>query len=125
MVKSIVYTISAIILSLAFFIFTDIYLKVQFDEFEGAVTTLYDKTENHTANEEDAKAVRSMWAEKKSKLHIFIPHNDISYVDYWLNEACSLIYLEEYDVALPKLEVVKEICKNLPEGYIIKLENVL
>jgi hypothetical protein len=98
---------------------------VQFDEFEGAVTTLYDKTENHTANEEDAKAVRSMWAEKKSKLHIFIPHNDISYVDYWLNEACSLIYLEEYDVALPKLEVVKEICKNLPEGYIIKLENVL
>jgi hypothetical protein len=125
MVKSIVYTISAIILSLAFFIFTVIYLKVQFVEFVGAVTTLYDKTENHTANEEDAKAVRSMWAEKKSKLHIFIPHNDISYVDYWLNEACSLIYLEEYDVALPKLEVVKEICKNLPEGYIIKLENVL
>ena len=65
-----------------------------------------------------------MWTDKKSKLHIFVPHNDISYVDYWLNEACALIYCGNYDLALGKIEVLKEISKTLPGGYEFKLENV-
>ena len=65
-----------------------------------------------------------MWTEKKSHLHIFVPHNDISYVDYWLSEACGLIYCGEFELALGKLEVLLEITKNLPGGYALKLENV-
>ena len=124
MVKSIIYTATAIILCLALFIGVEIYLKKQFDEFHDALDTLYRKVEDQTANREDGYAVREMWSDKKSKLHVFIPHNDISYVDYWLSEACGLIYREEYDLALGKIEVLQEITKNLPDGYSLKLENI-
>ena len=124
MVKSIIYTATAIALCLALFIGVEIYLNRQFDEFHGALDTLYRKVENETANREDAYAVRQMWTEKKSKLHVFIPHNDISYIDYWLSEACALIYNNEYDLALGKIEVLLEITKNLPDAYDVKLENI-
>ncbi|MGN1060906.1 MAG: DUF4363 family protein [Candidatus Coproplasma sp.] len=124
MVRSIIYTIVAAILCVGFFIWTDVYISTQFGQFNDALNTLYDKVEEKTANREDAYAVRDMWADKKEKLHVFIPHNDISYVDYWLSEACSLIYKSEYDLALGKIEVLLEITKNLPDAYIIKLENV-
>ena len=124
MVKSIIYTATAIILCLGLFIGVEIYLNKQFDEFHEALNTLYSKVENETANREDGYAVRKMWADKKSKLHIFIPHNDISYVDYWLSEACGLIYCKKYDLALGKIEVLQEITKNLPGGYSLKLENI-
>lgn len=124
MVKSVIYTLVAVLLCLGLFIGVDIYLNRQFGEFHDAIQTLYDKVEDETANREDAYAVRSMWTEKKSRLHIFIPHNDISYVDYWLSEACGLIYREEYELALGKIEVLLEISKNLPGGYTLKLENV-
>ena len=124
MVKSIVYTATAIILCLALFIGVEIYLKNQFDEFHDAIDTLYRKVENETASREDSYALRDMWADKKSKLHIFIPHNDISYIDYWLSEACGLIYRKQYDLALGKIEVLQEITKNLPGGYSLKIENI-
>ena len=124
MVKSIIYTAVALFLCLALFIGVEIYLNKQFDEFHGALDTLYKKVENESANREDGYALRSMWADKKSKLHIFVPHNDISYIDYWLNEACGLIYNGEYDLALAKIEVLKEITKNLPGGYSLKIENI-
>jgi nitrogen fixation-related uncharacterized protein len=125
MVKSIIYTLVAIALCAGFFVFTEFYLQKQFDDFHGALDELYDKVEDQTANREDAYAVKSMWANKKRDLHIFIPHNDISYIDYWLNEACSLIYTKNYDLALGKIEVLLEISKNLPDGYSVQLENVL
>jgi hypothetical protein len=124
MVKSICYTLVALILSIGFFIGVDIYLKEQFNDFYGALDTLYKKVEDESASREDGYAVKAMWADKKSKLHVFIPHNDISYVDYWLNEACALIYNGEYVLALGKVEVLKEIAKNLPAGYTVRFENI-
>lgn len=124
MVKSIIYTIVAFLACLGLFIGVEIYLDKQFDEFHDALETLYKKVENQTANREDGYAVKEMWADKKSKLHVFIPHNDISYVDYWLSEACGLIYCKEYDLALGKIEVLQEITKNLPDAYTLKLENI-
>lgn len=125
MVKSIVYTLVAIALCIGTFIFTEWYLHKQFDEFSAALDSLYVKIENETATREDGFAVRSLWNDKKSKLHILVPHNDISYIDYWLNEACGLLYTEHYDLALGKIEVLKEICKNLPDGYSLKIGNIL
>ena len=68
--------------------------------------------------------MRALWDDKKSKLHIFVPHNDISYIDYWLSEACGLLYNGEYELALGKVEVLKEISKNLPDAYNVKFENI-
>lgn len=124
MVKSIIYIAVAFLLCLATFIGVEIYLNKQFNEFHEAIGTLYRKVEDETANREDGYALKSMWTDKKSKLHIFIPHNDISYIDYWLSEACGLIYCGEYELALGKIEVLQEISKNLPGGYSLKLENI-
>ena len=124
MVKAIWYTLAAVIFCTALFIFTEWYVDKQFEDFSEAVDALYDKTENKTANREDGFAVRTLWNSKKEKLHVFLPHNDISYVDYWLSEACGLIYYENYELALGKLEVLKEISKNLPGAYRVKPENI-
>ena len=124
MVKSIIYTVVAIALCLGIFLGTQYYISSQFKNFHAALETLYDKIEDKTATREDAYAVRNMWSDKKSKLHIFIPHNDISYIDYWLSEACALIYRDEYSLALGKIEVLLEITANLPDSYSVKLENV-
>lgn len=125
MVRSICLTLAAIAACIAFFIFVDIYLGREFDEFYGAVETLCDKVENTTANSADADAVRTMWSDKKSKLHMFIPHNDIAYVDYRLNEAFSYIYTDNYPLALANLEIVKQMARTLPDNYRLKLENIL
>lgn len=124
MVKSIIYTLTAVALCLAFFIFAHIYVNEELKLFNKSVTELYDKVEEKSAGREDAYAVKALWNSQKETLHIFLPHNDVSYIDYWLNEACSLIYTENYDFALGKLEVLKEISKNLPHGYSVKIENI-
>lgn len=124
MVKSICLTLAAIVLCAAFFVFVDIYLGKEFGEFKGAVETLYEKVEDGEANIGDADAVRAMWTGKKSKLQMFIPHNDISYVDYRLNEAFSYIYTKDYPLALANLEIVKKMAQNLPDNYRLKLENI-
>ena len=124
MVKSVTYTLTAIALCLVLFICVEVYVNKQFDEFGAAIDTLYKKVEDETANREDGYAVKKMWLDKKSKLQIFVPHNDISYVDYWLNETCGLIYTGEYDSALCKLEVLKEIADALPGSYAVRIENI-
>ncbi len=125
MVKAICYTLAAILLCVGLFIFAEWYLGNQFDDFSVALNTLYDKIENETTTRDDGYAVRAVWEDKKSKLHMLVPHNDISYIDYWLNEACALIYTKNYDLALANVEVLKEISKNLPDAYRLRWENIL
>ncbi|MDE5667205.1 MAG: DUF4363 family protein [Clostridia bacterium] len=124
MVKAICYTLAAILICIGLFVFSGIYLENQFNEFSTALDTLYEKIEDETATLEDGYAVRTLWTDKKSKLQVLIPHNDISYIDYWLSEACGLIKNGHYDLALGKIEVLKEITKNLPDAYSIRLENI-
>ncbi len=124
MVKSIIYTLSAVLLCIGLFVFTEWFVKNQFEDFSEALDTLYAKVENETANREDGFAVRTLWNDRKEKLQIFLPHNDISYIDYWLSEACGLIYNKKYAEALGNIEVLKEISKNLPDAYTLKLENI-
>ncbi len=124
MVKSIIYTLVAAALCLAFFLFSETYVNTQFEDFHRAVTALYDKVENESANDGDVKAVCCMWEEKKSRLHIFIPHNDISQIDYYLSEAGGFIREGRYEHALAKLEAVSHMAQSLPSSYSINLENV-
>lgn len=124
MVKSISYTVAAILVCIGLFIFAQYYMNTQFDEFDTALDALYEKIDDETATAEDGYAVRTLWRDKKSKLQIFVPHNDISYIDYWLSEACGLLQNGHYDLALGKVEVLKEIVKNLPDAYNIRLENI-
>ncbi len=124
MVRSIILTVIAAALCVAFFIFVEWYLNNQFDEFYIAVDALYEKVEEQNVNSEDADAVRRLWSSKREHLHIFIPHNDIAYVDYRLNEAFSYIRTEDYPLALANLEIVRKLAQSLPDNYKLKAENI-
>ncbi len=124
MVKSIIYTLVAAALCAGFFIFTEIYVSQQFSYVYGAAEELYLKVEEGEATASDAEAVSLLWEDKKSKLHVFIPHNDIAQIDYYLTEAGRHIRDGEYGLALSKLEVVKHLALSLPSAYSVRLENV-
>ncbi len=125
MVKTIISIFITVVLLFGVSIFESFYVENTFEEFSAQLETLYDKTEEQTATRNDALAVRASWDEKKKTLHIWIPHNDISYIDYWLNEGLSLIDTGNFEHALSKLEVLIEICKNIPSAYAFSLENIL
>lgn len=124
MVKNILGIILSLVLLAGISVYEIFYIEHNFELFAEELQTLYDKTEQKEATAEDAKALRSSWDAKKQHMHVWIPHNDISYVDYWLNETIGLIYVKDYEHALPKLEVLLEICDKIPSGYSPSFENV-
>ena len=106
-------------------LFEGIYVNRQFTQFGTELETLIDKTEAETANVEDAKAVRESWESKKEHLHVWIPHNDISRIDYYMSETVRLIAEQNYSLALSKLEVLTHLTKCLPDTYLPALENIM
>ena len=124
MVKSIIYTLTALALCIALFIFCDIFLHRELGDFYMACDQLYDKLDEGTATSADAQSVKLMWENTRRNLHIFIPHNDVAPVDSALSELCGLIYAGEYDLALGKAEILKTSAKNLPDAYSLRLENI-
>lgn len=101
------------------------YVENTFAEFTTQLLTLQRKVEQKTAKKQDAEAVRESWTNKKETLHIWVPHNDISYIDYWLSEGLGLIATEKYDEALSKIEVLVDICDGIPRTYAFAWENIL
>lgn len=124
MVKSIIYTLTALALCIALFIFCDLFLRRELDDFYIACDTIYDKLDEGTATSADAEAVKMMWDTTRRNLHIFIPHNDVAPVDSALGELCGLVYAGEYDLALGKAEILKTSARNLPDAYSLRLENI-
>lgn len=124
MVKSIIYTLTAIALCATLFVFTEYYLSSQFGIVYDAANALYDKIEGGEATAADAEALRMLWEDKKSKLHIFIPHSDIAQIDLYLAQADGHIREGDMGLALAKTEVIKRLAQSLPCSYSVKLENV-
>lgn len=123
--KTLISILIALGLLVGISIFQMIYIEKGFEDFSAQLEALYDKTEAQTATREDAEAVRVSWNEKKKTMHIWVPHTDISYVDYWLSEGLSLIDTKQYDQALSKIEVLIDICRKIPSSYSFSVENVL
>lgn len=121
-------TVISIILSAALLAgaaaFENFYVQKQFGRLETALTALEMKVRDEEANRTDAETVKTLWEDEKRKLHAVIPHNDISYIDYWLGEAVSYVETKNYDDALSKIEVLITICGQIPKTYSIAFENV-
>ena len=125
MVKSLTAILVSLALLLGAGLFEWFYVDDQFDSFKEEVQTLALKTESETANIEDAKAVQSSWEERKEKLYIWIPHNDIARIDEYVAEAVRLIGEKEYSLASAKLEIVLHMTKCLPDTYRPSIGNVM
>ena len=101
--------------------------KIQgvFGEFSTILQTLYDKTESREVTYEDGTATEAFWENKKNTLHIWLPHAALLEIDYQLYEAVGCLYVRDYDSTLPKLEILLGMCKNIPQSYGFRWENIL
>lgn len=124
MVKTILSILLSLLLIVGAAVFETWYVEKTFGEFSEQLESLYEKIEEESATRGDAEAVRISWNDKKKSLHIWVPHNDISYIDYWLSEGLSLVETEHYDDARGKIEVLLEICRNIPASYAFSFENI-
>ena len=84
----------------------------------------YEKVEEEYANREDVLAVQKSWLKKKSRLHVFIPHNEIKEIDLWLSESVTLVEKEKWEDALSKIEVLKELTEQIPNTFKVTIENI-
>ncbi len=124
MVKSLVAIGVAAAMLLGLAVFEWFFVEEEFSAFREELISLYDKTDGGTANAEDARVVQGKWEDRKERLHIWIPHNDIARIDEYMAETVRLIGEEEYTLALPKLEVLIHLSECLPGTYKPAAENI-
>ncbi len=125
MVKSFISILVAVIITVSLSILEQSYVNKSFTQFKEIMVTVYDKIENDTATKEDILSAQKYWIEKKEKLHIFIPHNDIKEIDLWLAESTTLVENDKKEDALSKIDVVIELIEQIPKTYSLRLENLL
>lgn len=124
MVKSLTAIGIAVALLLGLAILEWYFVNSSFSDFREELEILYDKADAGTANGEDAKLVQDRWERRKEQLHIWIPHNDISRIDDYMSEAVRLIAEKDYELALPKLEILIHLSECLPDTYKPAVENI-
>lgn len=124
MVKSLISILLAGLILLGAAVFEGVYVKQQFEGFGEEVSALMEKTEEGTASEADAEAVYTAWEERRDKLHIWIPHNDISRIDDYLSESIRCLREGEDELAMAKLEIVLRLTETLPSTYLVSLPNL-
>lgn len=125
MKKTIITIIAVVILLTAGAIYENRFILNEFNDFDTSLSTLYSKIENQTATDLDVYAVQSKWVEKKHHLHAFIPHNEIKEVDLWLAESVIYVKNKQWEEALPKIEVLRELAEQIPITFSVRLENIL
>ncbi len=122
-------TIAGLLISLGLLMGVSFYesnrVQTTFARFNEVLQTLYDKTEAKEVTYEDGTAVEKFWENQKNTLHIWLPHTAIQEIDYQLYEAVGYLYVRDYDSAIPKLEILIGMCKNIPQSYRVSFENIL
>ncbi len=125
MVKSLVSMILVSIVLFAGSILESSYVKNQFEDFHSVLEILYEKVDDNSATKDDVYAVQNHWLEKKRILHAFIPHNEIKEIDLWLAETVTLVRDKEWNDAISKVEVLKELTEQIPKTFVLSWENIL
>jgi hypothetical protein len=125
MVKTIISTACVLALLIVGSIAETNYIRKQFNDFNQVLCVLYEKVDEEVAIESDVYAVQDFWLNKKKHLHAFIPHTEIKEIDLWLAESVTLVRDKEWEDAISKIEVLKELTEQIPKTFIISWENVL
>ena len=125
MVKSIISTIFAILILVFGCMLEQRYINSTFNNFKDIMVEVYTKVENDMAVKEDVLSAQKFWINKKEKLHIFIPHNEIKEIDLWIAESSTLVENNKKEDALSKLDVVIELLEQIPKTFSFRIENIL
>lgn len=124
MVKSIISVIIASALIAVGGIYENFSLRKTFDEMISCVDEISVKLVEGDAVTDDITSLQKLWLTNKKSLHAYIPHTEIKELDLWISECVSYVKLNKYDEALSKLEVVKELCEQIPKTFLIRFENL-
>lgn len=124
MLKTVISTLVVAAILICGAIYEANFTKKQFNELGVVLETLYEKTDEKTATEDDVYAVQKNWLKRKKYLHIFIPHNEIKEIDLWLAESVKLVRDEKWEDALSKIEVLKELTEQIPKTFAVSVENI-
>ena len=124
MVKTLISMILVFMVLLGGAFYENYFVNKQFDEMHAVLEVLYEKVDCETAKEDDVYAVQNTWIEKKKALHVFIPHNEIKEVDLWLSESATLVRDKEWQDAISKIEVLKELTEQIPKTFRLSWENL-
>lgn len=124
MVKSIISVIIASALIAVGGIYENFSLRKTFDEMISCVDEISVKLVEGDAVTDDITSLQKLWLTNKKSLHAYIPHTEIKELDLWISECVAYVKLNKYDEALSKLEVVKELCEQIPKTFLIRFENL-
>ena len=95
-----------------------------FNQLRTTFETLQEKAELGTATYNDGVAARGFWDKKKETLHFWLPHGALQEIDFQLNEAIGFLYLDDYEGALPKIEVLIGLTDAIPHSYTFDVKNI-
>ena len=124
MIRTVASAIITLLLIIGISIYDIHYVQTTFKVFHDALRTLKQKTELGEATYDDGLAIRSYWDAKKRVMHIWVPHTPLAEIDYQLDEAIGYLYVNDYEGALPKIEVILGLSENVPNGYTLTLGNI-
>lgn len=100
-------------------------IKKSFSEFSTYAQILYLKEDNETATVNDALILQNNWMKYKSKLHVYIPHNEIKEMDLWVFECVGYTKDKNFKEAKSKLEVIINLTRQIPKTFKFDIENIL
>lgn len=119
----------SIIVSVAFLtgiaVAEDVTIKKCFGEFSTYAQVLYLKEQDESATVDDALILQKNWLKYKSKLHVYIPHNEIKEMDLWVSECVGYAKDKNFKEAKSKLEVIIELTQQIPKTFKFDIENIL
>lgn len=124
MVKTLISTIVVVLLFAFGAVFEYKFIDKSFNEFDDRLAVLYEKSESKAATIDDVLSVQQFWIKSKKSLHAVIPHTEIKEIDLWLSEAVRLTEQNNFDEAMQKIEVLRELCEQIPTTFKLKFENI-
>lgn len=124
MVRSLISTACALAILFGAAAYETSYIKNTFSTFSVYLKQTEEKLEKEQATTADATALLNFWLNKKRKLHIFIPHNEIKEIDLWLSECVAFTEEGNFPEAKSKIVVLLELCEQIPNTFLLKIENV-
>ncbi len=124
MVKSFISALVAIAILLSISLYEQTLLNDTFNEVKESAVIVYKKIEDDTAVKEDVLSLQKLWIEKKKVLHLIVSHNDIKEMDLWIAEATTLVENNKKEDAISKIDVVVELCEQIPKMYSFLPQNI-
>ena len=100
------------------------YVQNVFSQFHTRLTSLQQKAEEHSITMEDGEGVRDYWNEKRRYMHSWLPHTSLQEIDYRIDEIVGFIYVQDYQNAIPGIEVLIGLTENVPHSYSLRFENI-